>query len=214
MFQRLIEHKLFINNVKCKWFIDNIDFLNFVISSKEIQMQKNKIDVIQKWSASKNVSKILNFLELCNFYRRFIKNFNKIALFLILMLNESTKFHKKEQKRKRERNKSRNRNRKSNIFLTQETFETFQRLRKTFMKTSIFQHFDSIKFIRVKIDASNYVIENILCQSNDEKHWHSMIYFSKKMISIECNYEVHDKKLLIIMFAFKQWRHYFENVKH
>ena len=149
------------------------------------------------------MSKILNFHELCNFYKRFIKNFNKIILSLISMLNESTKFYKKEQKRKRDRNKNRSRNWKSNIFLMQKIFETFQRLRKTFMKTSIFQHFDSIKFIRVKINVSNYVIKNILCQSNDEKHWHFVIYFSKKMISIECNYEIHDKKLLIIMFVFK-----------
>ena len=86
------------------------------------------------------------------------------------MLNESTKYHKKEQKRKRDRNKSKSRNRKSNIFLTQEIFETFLHLRQTFMKTSILQHFNSIKFIRVKIDASNYAIESILCQSNDEEH--------------------------------------------
>ena len=214
MFQRLMKHKFFINNVKCKWFIDNIDFLNFVIFSKNVQMQKDKIDAIQKWSISKNVSKILDFLELCNFYRRFIKNFNKIVLSLISMLSESTKLHKKKQKWKRDRNKSKSRNQKSNIFLTQKIFETFLHLRQAFLKTSILQHFDSIKFIRVKIDVSNYVIEDILCQSNDEKHWHFVIYFSRKMISIECNYEVHDKKLLIIMFAFKQWRHYFENVKH
>ena len=93
---RLRKHKLFINMKKCKFFKNNIDFLNFVIFSKKIQMQKNKIDVIQKWSTFKNVSKILKFFELCNFYKRFIKNFNKLILFLISMLKKSTKFHKKK----------------------------------------------------------------------------------------------------------------------
>ena len=47
IFQRLKKHKLFINNDKCKWFTNNIEFLNFVVFSKNVQMQKNKIDTIQ-----------------------------------------------------------------------------------------------------------------------------------------------------------------------
>ena len=215
MFQRLKKHKLFINNDKCKWFIESIEFLSFVISSKNVQMQQNKIDAIQKWSISKNVFEILSFLKLCNFYRRFIKSFNKLTLFLISMLKELADFHKKKIKRKRIINKSQNRNkqRMSNDFLILEIYEAFKLLRQIFMKIFIFQHFDSLKSIRVKIDVSNKIIEEILCQSNDENHWHFVIYFSRKMISIECNYEVHDKKFLIIIFVFKQWRHYLEKAR-
>ena len=215
IFQRLKKHKLFINNDKCKWFTNNIEFLNFVVFSKDVQMQKNKIDAIQNWSISKNVFEILNFLKLCNFYRRFIKNFNKLTLFLIFMLKKSANFHKKKIKRKRIVNRNRNRNKKriSNSFLIFEIFETFKLLRQTFLKTFIFRHFDSIRRIRVKIDVSNKIIKEILCQSDDEKHWHSIIYFSKKMISTKCHYEIHDKKLLIIVFVFKQWRHYFEKIR-
>ena len=36
---RLREHKLYINMKKCKFFKNNIDFLEFVVSSKRIQMQ-------------------------------------------------------------------------------------------------------------------------------------------------------------------------------
>ena len=131
------------------------------------------------------------------------------------MLKKSTKLHRRNVKRKRVLSRSRNQNKKrmSNDFLSFETYEIFKHLRKTFLKTSILQHFDSNRFIRVEIDVSNKTIEKILCQSNDKNHWHSVIYFSRKIISIECNYEIHDKKLLIIVFAFKQWRHYFEKVK-
>ena len=215
IFQRLKKHKLFINNDKCKWFTDSIEFLNFVVFSKNVQMQKNKIDAIQNWSISKNVFEILSFLKLCNFYKRFIKSFSKLTLSLIFMLKRSANFHKKKIKRKRTVSRSRNRNRErvSNNFLIFEIFETFKLFRQTFLKAFIFRHFDSTRRIRVKIDVSNKVIEEILCQSNDEKHWHSIIYFSRKMISTKCHYEIHDKELLIIVFAFKQWRHYLERVK-
>ena len=33
------------------------------------------------------------------------------------------------------------------------------------------------------------------------------------MISTKCNYEIHDKNFLIIIFAFKQWRYYFKKTK-
>ena len=34
----------------------------------------------------------------------------------------------------------------------------------------------------------------------------SIIFMSQKMLSIECNYEIYDKKLLIIIRAFEKWR--------
>ena len=216
---RLRDHKFFINMKKCKFFKNNIDFLDFVVFFKSVQMQEDKIEIIQQWSTSKNVFEILKFLRLCNFYRRFIKSFNKIVLPLIEMLKETTNLHKKETKRKRDhnqsRNKSRSRNssRSSNNFLTLEAYKVFKRLRKVFQETFILQHFDSIKRIRVKIDVSNKTIDEILCQSDDKNHWHSIVYFSRKMISTKCNYEIHDKKFLIIIFAFKQWRHYFERTR-
>ena len=86
------------------------------------------------------------------------------------MLKKSAKFHKKKNKKKRNQSKNRNRNKLSNEFLIFEVFKTFKRLRKTFLKTFILQHFDSIKFIRVKIDASNKTIDEIFDQSNDKSH--------------------------------------------
>ena len=214
---RLRKHKFFINMKKCKIFKHNIDFLNFVVFFKNVQMQNDKIEIIQQWSTSKNVFEILKFLKLCNFYKRFIENFNKIILSLISMLKTTTKFHKKRTKQKRNhnqnRNKSRNNSRSSNDFLNFEIYKVFKRLRKTFQKTFILQHFNSIKRIRMKIDVSNKTIYENFCQLNDKNHWHSIIYFSKKMISTKYNYKIHDKKFLIIIFVFKQWRHYFEKTK-
>ena len=88
------------------------------------------------------------------------------------MLKKFAKFHKKNIKRKRisSRNRNRNKKRSSNDFLTFETYEIFKHLKKTFLKTFILQHFDSTKSIRVKIDVSNKIINDILDQSNDKNH--------------------------------------------
>jgi hypothetical protein len=41
-------------------------------------------------------------------------------------------------------------------------------------------------------------------RKNDELHF--VIFFSKNLVSIECNYEIYDKELLMIMRCFEQWR--------
>ena len=67
--------------------------------------------------------------------------------------------------------------------------------------------FDSTKNIRMKIDASNLAIETCILQMHNEK-WHSITYFSRKLTSVEQNYNIHDKKLLAIITTLKQWRVY------
>jgi len=57
----------------------------------------------------------------------------------------------------------------------------------------------------LKIDASNYVKDEILSQYNDESVLHSMIFYSKSMILAEINYHIYDKKLLIIIRCFEHW---------
>ncbi len=58
----------------------------------------------------------------------------------------------------------------------------------------------------MKIDAFNYVKDDILSQYDDESVLHSIVFYSKSMISAECNYHIYDKKLLAIIRCFEHWR--------
>ena len=44
----------------------------------------------------------------------------------------------------------------------------------------------------------------MLLQKNKEKNLYSIAYFSKLMISAECNYNIYDKKLLAIIHCLEQ----------
>ena len=54
-------------------------------------MEEEKIEVIKKQPKPKSVRDILIFLGFANFYKRFIKNFNKIIAPLISMLQITNK---------------------------------------------------------------------------------------------------------------------------
>ena len=138
--------------------------MNSLFHSKKYECKK-KVEIIQQWFVFRNVFDIMQFLDIVNFYRQFIKHFNKIVELLIVMLKKSQKFRKNS--RKRNRNRNRNRNNSSNelnIFLIYTILKIFKRFRKTFIETSILRYFDFKRIIRIKIDAFDKIIEIILCQ--------------------------------------------------
>ena len=64
--------------------------------------------------------------------------------------------------------------------------------------------FESEKFITLKTNASDQAIEACISQSDDKKRLHFIAFYNKKLIDVELNYEIHDKKLLTIVDFFKQ----------
>ncbi len=85
-----------------------------------------------------------------------------------------------------------------------------------FVEAPIPNHFDPKRHIRIEMDAHGYAIGGILSQltSDDLGRWHSVAFFSKKMIPTETRYKTHDGELLAIVEAFKTWRYYLEGFKH
>ncbi len=73
------------------------------------------------------------------------------------------------------------------------------------MTVLILKHFDSIRKAILKTDFLNYVNDEVLSQYDDEDILHSMIFYNKNMILAECNYEIYDKELLIIICCLKHW---------
>ena len=69
----------------------------------------------------------------------------------------------------------------------------------------ILKHFNSIREVILKTNFLNYVNDEVLSQYDDENILHSMIFYSKNMIFTECNYEIYDKELLIIIHCLKHW---------
>ena len=68
----------------------------------------------------------------------------------------------------------------------------------------ILRHFNLKTIIYIKTDASDYVSREVLLQKNKKENLHSVIYFLKLMTSAEYNYNIYNKKLLIIIYYLEQ----------
>ena len=65
----LRDNKLYVNLKKCNFMTKILLFLGFVVSGDRIQVDEEKIKVIQEWPTSKIVSKVRSFHGLATFYQ-------------------------------------------------------------------------------------------------------------------------------------------------
>jgi len=86
--RRLEENDLFVKPEKCKWKVREVEFLGVVIGPKGVEMQKEKVEGVLNWPAPRNVKEVQKFLGLANYYRRFIKNFTRIAALLHVLVRK------------------------------------------------------------------------------------------------------------------------------
>ena len=89
---RCIEKNLVLNWEKCHFMVNQGIVLGYIISNKGIEVDKAKIEEISKLPSPMNVKTVRQFLGHTSFYRRFIKDFSKLAKPLYKLLEKDAKF--------------------------------------------------------------------------------------------------------------------------
>ena len=77
--RRLEENNLYVKPEKCAWKVQKVNFLGVVMGQRKIEMEKDKVAGVLNWSTPKTVRDVRKFLGLANYYRRFVKDFAKLA---------------------------------------------------------------------------------------------------------------------------------------
>jgi len=71
------------------------------------------------------------------------------------------------------------------------------------------------KPFQVEADSLDFTTGAVLSQqSTIDRKWHPVVFYSKSLSFMEWNYEIHDKEMLAIICALKEWRHFLEGVTH
>ncbi|CAL9016944.1 unnamed protein product [Prunus brigantina] len=184
--QTLRENQLYAKLNKCEFWLRQVKFLGHVISNEGISVDSSKVEAVLNWSQPKNISEIRSFLGLAGYYRRFIKDFSRIATPMTKLTQKGVKF-----------------------IWTQECEKSFQEL-KTRLTTApilIIPERD-IGYV-VYTDASKQGLGCVLMQSD-----RVVAYASRQLKNHERNYPTHDLELAAIKelnLRQRRWMEYLED---
>jgi len=62
------------------WKVRKVLFLGVVMGEGKVEIEEDKVKGVLKWPTPQCVKDVRKFLGLANYYRRFVKNFAKVAL--------------------------------------------------------------------------------------------------------------------------------------
>nr|GEU80072.1 hypothetical protein [Tanacetum cinerariifolium] len=167
--ERYEDTTLCLNGEKSHFMVKEGIVLGHKISKKGIEVDKAKVDVISKLPHQKTVKGIKSFLGHAGFYRRFIKDFSKIARPMTRLPEKDTPF----------------------IF-SQECVDAFQTLKRKLIEAPILIAPDWDMPFELMCDASDFAIGAVLGQRQD-KHFRQIHYASNTMTE-EFTFKVVDTK--------------------
>jgi len=153
-------------------------------------MDPDKVDAVTKWPMPTCKKEVQQFLGFCNYYRRFIEGFAKIAKPLMELTGNSQ------------------------WIWTPQATAAYQTLKQCLTEPPILVLPNNSKPYKVEVDASDFAVEGILSQEQDDGKWKPVAYISHALSSTERNYEIYDKEMLAIMTALEQWRQYLLGTQH
>ncbi|KAK0581724.1 hypothetical protein LWI29_017165 [Acer saccharum] len=182
--ERCEETNLILNWEKCHFMVREGIVLGHRISSEGIEVDKAKIEVIEKLPPPTSVKGIRSFLGHAGFYRRFIKDFSKIAKPLCSLLMKDVPF----------------------VF-DEACLEAFELLKKELVSAPIMRALEWDLPFELMCDASDYAVGAVLGQRNDKRQ-HIIYYASHTLNEAQVNYATTEKELLAIVFAFDKFRSY------
>ena len=80
----------------------------------------------------------------------------------------------------------------------------FKRIKIEFIKEPILKIYLLILLIKIEINILDYILGVCLLQKHIDRVWYLVIYYNRKLILLELNYDIYNKELLVIVITFKE----------
>lgn len=170
-----------LNWKKCHFVVKEGIVLEHKVSRDGLEVDKAKVETIEKLPTPSSVMGIRSFLGHAEFYRRFIKDFSKVAKPLCSLLEKERKF-----------------------CFDKDCLKAFLEFKKKLRLAPIIVAPDWAAPFELMCDASDMAVGAILGQRRN-KVFHSIYYVSKTLQGSQVNYTMTEKELLAVVFAFEKF---------
>lgn len=184
--RRLRNAGLTINSQKSIFCRRSIKYLGYVLDERGWNVDKEKTEAVSSFPTPASKKEIQRFLGMCGWYRRFIKDFSKIATPLTELTKTKTKF-----------------------VWTEKCEVAFNTLKQLLCTAPVLNTPDYTKQFSISCDASDVAIGAVLTQGEDGDE-RVIAYFSQKLSPAERKYSVTERECLAVIRAIEHYRGYVE----
>ena len=182
--KRCRETNLVLNWEKCHFMVREGIVLGHLISGRGIEVNRAKIEIMEKLPRPTLVKGVHSFLGYAGFYRRFIQDFSKVSKPLSNLLMQGVLFEFNEP-----------------------CMNVFQLLKKKLTSAPIVvAPYWNLQF-ELMCDASDFAVGAVLGQRK-EKVFYSIYYASQRLNDAQLNYATIEKELLDVVFVFDKFKPY------
>lgn len=182
--KRLEENNLKLKIEKSSFFKNEVSYLGHIISENGIKADPKKTECMTNFPKPNNITEMQRFLGMCNYYRRYVKNYAKIAKPLYILCKKDIPF------------------------IWNEACESaFTHLKKALSSPPILLFPNFQETFIVTTDASDYAVGAVISQGNIP-YDKPIQFFSKTLGETQSRYSTIEKELLAIVWAVEFFRHY------
>lgn len=222
--QKLRKAKLKINRDKSNFGYRKIEFLGHYVGEEGIEVNNEKIEVVKNFPRPGSVSELRRFIGLVSYYRKFIKDFAKIAKPLTKLFKDGRREKKEKGKSKKQnkfkRDKYRCKKCYKNGHYEEECFEeiekwgkeqeeSFQLLKEKLITAPILRHPNFKKEFWISTDASGHAMGAILKQKGEnEKDEHVIEYASISLTEAEQKWSTTELECFAVIWAMRKFHYY------
>ena len=182
--QRCKDKQLALNWEKCHFMVTEGIVLGHKISATGLEVDQSKVSIIKTLAPPTIVKGIRSFLGHAGFYRRFIKDFSKIARPLCRLLEKDTTFSFDDSCK-----------------------AAFEEIKIRLVQAPIIAAPEWDQGFEMMCDASDFAMGAVLRQRK-EKIFGAIYYASRTLNEAQENYSTTEKEMLAIVFACEKFRPY------
>ena len=182
--QRCKDKQLALNWEKCHFMVTEGIVLGHKIYATGLEVDQSKVLIIKTIAPPTTVKEIRSFLGHAGFYRRFIKDFSKIARPLCRLLKKDTRFNFDDSCK-----------------------AAFEEIKIRLVQAPIMAAPEWDQGFEIMCDASDFAMGAVLGQRK-EKIFRAIYYASRTFNEAQENYSTTEKEMLAIVFSCEKYRPY------
>ncbi|GET58728.1 enzymatic polyprotein, putative [Rhizophagus irregularis DAOM 181602=DAOM 197198] len=168
-----------------KFLERNIEFLGHIVGNDGLRPDDKKIEKIKEMKVPTTVKEVRSFLGLCSYYRKFVKNFSKIARPISDLRKKGVPF-----------------------IWGREQQEAFEKLKEKLIQYPILRHPDWKKEFLLVTDASGKGLGAVLSQKDEKGKEVVLVYASRSLLPAEENYPITELECLGIVWGIQHFHKY------